>query len=125
MRYLLMIFDDETRDADATPEQMQAVMTEYDAFTAEVDRRGANKGSEALMPTTMATSVRVRDGKILASDGPFAETKEQLGGYYLIDCKDLNEAIEIAALCPGAKLGTVELRPIMELDEMSLNKSSQ
>lgn len=125
MRYLLMIFDDETRDADATPEQMQAVMAEYDAFTAEVDRRGANKGSEALMPTTMATSVRVRDGKILTSDGPFAETKEQLGGYYLIDCKDLNEAIEIAALCPGAKLGTVELRPIMELDEMSLHKSSQ
>jgi hypothetical protein len=125
MRYLLMIFDDETRDADATPEQMQAVMAEYDAFTAEVDRRGANKGSEALMPTTMATSVRVRDGKVLTSDGPFAETKEQLGGYYLIDCKDLNEAIEIAALCPGAKLGTVELRPIMELGEMSPNNLSQ
>jgi hypothetical protein len=67
----------------------------------------------------------VRDGKVLTSDGPFAETKEQLGGYYLIDCKDLNEAIEIAALCPGAKLGTVELRPIMELGEMSPNNLSQ
>ena len=118
MRYLLMIYSDEQLDTEVTPEQMQMVMVEYNAFTAEVNKRRVNRGGEALMPTAMATSVRVRDGKTITSDGPFAETKEQLGGYYLLDCKDLNEAIEVAALCPGAKVGAIELRPIMELGDM-------
>jgi len=119
MRYLLMIYTNEQADAQATPEQMQTMMAEYNAFTAEASRRGVNKGGEALMPTTMATTVRVRNSKTLTSDGPFAETKEQLGGFYLLDCKDLNEAIEMAAKCPGAKVGSIELRPIMELGDMS------
>ena len=124
MRYLLMIYSKEQMDAEITPEQMQTVMSEYNAFTAEASKRGANKGGEALMPTTMATTVQVRDGKTLTSDGPFAETKEQLGGYYLLDVEDLNDAIELAALCPGAKWGTIELRPIMELGDMS-NRAPQ
>lgn len=119
MRYLLMIYTNEAEDASATPELQQQVMNEYWAFTAELSKRGANKGGEPLMPTAMATTVRVRNGKTITSDGPFAETKEQLGGYYLIEAKNLNEAIEVAAMCPGAKWGSIELRPIMEMGELS------
>ena len=119
MRYLLMIYTNEAEDASATPEQQQQVMNEYWAFTQALTKHNANKGGEALMPTAMATTVRVRDGKTITSDGPFAETKEQLGGYYLLDVKDLNEAIEAAAMCPGAKWGSVELRPIMEMGDLS------
>lgn len=118
MRYLLMIYTNEAADASATPEQQQQVMNEYWAFTDEVGKRGVNKGGgAALLPTTMATTVRVRDGKTITSDGPFAETKEQLGGYYVLDVKDLNEAIEVAAMCPGARWGSIELRPIMEFPD--------
>ena len=114
MRYLLMIYDTEVPAEQVSAEAWQQVMAEYDAFTAEVDKRGANKGGEALHETTKATTVRTRDGKVTITDGPFAETKEQLGGYYLLDVKDLDEAIEIAKLCPGAKSGSIELRPVME-----------
>jgi hypothetical protein len=89
-------------------------MTTYNAFTTEVRAKGILLGSNALHPTTMATTVRVRDGKTLVSDGPFAETKEALGGYYMLNCKDLDEALAYAAKIPGAKDGSVEVRPIME-----------
>jgi hypothetical protein len=113
MQYLLMIYTDEKADAQATPEQLQAVMQAYNAFTDEIRQRGVYVGGEALHPTTSATTVRVRNGKTLTIDGPFAETKEQLGGYYLLDCKDLDEAIEFAAKIPGASVGSVEVRPVM------------
>lgn len=117
MRYLLLIYSNETADTTATPEQQQAVMNEYWAFTHEVNQRGVNKGGDALMPTTTATTVRIRDGKTTLTDGPFAETKEQLGGYYVLNVKDLDEAIEIAKLCPGARYGSIELRPIVEFGD--------
>ncbi len=113
MKYLLMIYTDEKADAQATPEQLQAVMEAYNAFTEEVHQRGVYVGGEALHPTTSATTVRVRNGKKLTTDGPFAETKEQLGGYYLLDCKNLDEATEFAAKIPGARSGSIEIRPIM------------
>ena len=115
MKYLMMIYTSEANDASATREQQAAVMNEYNVFTQQLIDHNSFKGGEALMPTAMATTVRVRDGKRTITDGPFAETKEQLGGYYLIEAPDLNGAIEAATMCPGARLGSVELRPIMEM----------
>jgi hypothetical protein len=86
------------------------------AFTKDIVDRGLMKGGEALQPTSTATSVRVRNGDTLTTDGPFAETKDQLGGFYLVDCKDLDEAVEVAAGIPDARRGTIEVRPIMEVD---------
>ncbi len=117
MRYLLLIYSNEVPDSSVTPEQQQAVMNEYFAFNHEVNQRGVNKAGEALMPTAMATTVRIKEGKATITDGPFAETKEQLGGYYVLDVKNLDEAIEIAKLCPGAKYGSIELRPIVEFGD--------
>ena len=115
MKYVLMIYTNETNDAGATPEQQAAVMAEYNVFTQQLTEHKAYMGGEALMPTSMATTVRVRDGKRAITDGPFAETKEQLGGFYIIEAPDLNGAIEAATMCPGAKFGSVELRPVMEM----------
>jgi hypothetical protein len=112
MQYLLMIYGNEAAMTQATPEQMQATMGAYNAFTNEVKEKQVYLGGKPLQPTSTATSVRVRDGKTLTTDGPFAETKEQLGGYYLLDCKNLDEAIEYAAKIPGALHGTIEVRPI-------------
>ena len=91
------------------------MLAEYGAFGEEMGRRGVLLGGERLRRTTDATTVQVRDGEVLVADGPFAETKEQMGGYYLVDCKDLDEAIEVASKIPGARLGTVEVRPIWEM----------
>ena len=113
MKYLLMIYTNEANDAGATPEEQMAVMTEYRAYTQQLHDHNAYKGGEALMPTSMATTVRIRDGKRAITDGPFAETKEQLGGFFIIEAPDLNGAIEAASMCPGAKYGTVELRPVV------------
>ena len=82
----------------------------------EMGKRGVLQGGERLQPTTTATTVQVRNGQVLTSDGPFAETKEQLGGYFVVDCKDRDEALEIAAKIPGARLGTIEVRPIWEMN---------
>src|SRR5258708_26798868 len=114
MRYLLMICTDESAVAALSPEEGSAMMAEYGAFAEEMGRQGVLQGGERLRPTTDATTVRVRDGEVLTSDGPFAETKEQVGGYYVVDCKDLDQAIEVAAKVPGARVGTVEVRPIWE-----------
>jgi hypothetical protein len=110
-----MIYTNEANGASATREQQMAVMAEYNLFTQQLNEHKSYLGGEALTPTSMATTVRVRDGKRSITDGPFAETKEQLGGYYLIEASDLNGAIEAASMCPGAKYGSVELRPIMEM----------
>ena len=115
MRYLLMICTEESADAAMSPEEGQARLAEYMAFGDEMGRRGVLQGGERLRPTTDATTVQVRDEKVLTADGPFAETKEQIGGFYLVDCKNLDEAIEVAAKIPGAHTGSIEVRPIWEL----------
>ena len=118
MRYAILIYDENSANPPAEPpppEVTQQVMNEYWAYTAMLNGRGANLGGEALQPVQTATTVRVRDGKTLVTDGPFAETKEALGGFYLVEAKDLDEALEFAAACPGAKEGSVEVRPIWEV----------
>ena len=113
MQYLLMIYTNEQQEAQRTPEENEAVMGEYYAFTNDVRQAGVMVAGEALHPTTTATTVRVRNGQTTSTDGPFAETKEQLGGYYLLDCENLDEAIKWAAKIPGAKHGCIEIRPVM------------
>jgi hypothetical protein len=115
MRYLLLICTDESAVAALSADEGAAMMAEYGAFGEEMGRRGVLQGGERLRPTSDATTVRVRDGEVLTSDGPFAETKEQVGGYYVVDCKDLDEAIEIAGKIPGARVGTIEVRPIWDM----------
>ena len=117
MRYLCLIYEDETTWEKMPKEQQDAGMTEYFAFTDAIKKSGQYIGGEALQPTPSATTVRVRNGKISTTDGPFAETKEQLGGYYLIDAKDLNAAIQVASKIPSARWGSVEVRPIMEFNQ--------
>ena len=117
MRYLLLIYQDEVARSQWSEEELEAEYRDYFAFGAETEKLGVSAG-DALMPTNTATTVRVRNGKMLTTDGPFAETKEQLGGYYVLDCNDLDEAIKIAAKIPGAKHGSIEIRPIMEFEQM-------
>jgi hypothetical protein len=117
MRYLLLIYGPEWDSSEMTPDEQKAVMEEWTDYTADLLKRGVMQGGEALEATSTATTVRVRDGETLTTDGPFAETNEVLGGFYLLNCKDLDEAIEIAAACPGAKAGSIELRPVSEFGE--------
>ncbi|HMC40763.1 MAG TPA: YciI family protein [Acidimicrobiales bacterium] len=114
MRYVLLICADEQAIGALSPEEDAAMLAEYGAFGEEMGRRGVLQGGERLRPTTDATTVQVREGKVLTADGPFAETKEQIGGYFVVDCKDLDEALEVASRLPGAKHGTIEVRPIWE-----------
>lgn len=116
MKYLLLIYTNEAEDLKATPEEQQDVINAYYAFDQELSGAGKKSGGEALHPTHTATSVRVREGKTITSDGPFAETKEQLGGFYFIEAEDLDEAIGWAAKIPGASIGTIEVRPVMEFN---------
>jgi hypothetical protein len=116
MRYLCLIYGNETIDIQMTPEQRDQQMAEYFAFTQEVNEAGVHLGGEELMPTTTATTVQVRDGKVQTIDGPFAETKEQLGGYYVIKAENLDEAVHWAAKIPGARTGSVEIRPLVDWD---------
>ena len=109
MQYLLLIYENEKRFSTGYQE---AELNEYRAFGKEF--ASAIKGGHALQPTNTAATVRVRDGKMLSTDGPFAETKEQLGGFYLIEARDRDEAIKIAAKIPGARFGSIEVRPIMK-----------
>ncbi len=117
MRYLCLIYDEEKKMAGMSKSDADAFMGEYNAFTEGIQKSGQYIGGEALQPVQTATTVRVRNGKVSTTDGPFAETKEQLGGYYLINARDLNEAIQVAAKIPSARLGSVEVRPIMEFDQ--------
>jgi hypothetical protein len=113
MQYLLLIYQAELpAGAQPDPDEMAAEFAAYDVFTRETRDRGQYVAGEALEPTPTATSVRVQDGRTVVTDGPFAETKEALGGFYLLECKDLDEAIEMAAKIPAAKRGTIEVRPI-------------
>jgi hypothetical protein len=115
MRYVLLICEDEKAAQAASPAEGEAMLGEYMKFGEEMTKRGVLTGGERLRPTSDATTVQVRNNEVLTSDGPFAETKEQIGGFYLVDAKDLDEAIEIAAKIPGARFGTIEVRPIWEM----------
>jgi hypothetical protein len=114
---MLLIYSRESEGENVTPEQLQMVMDEYNAYSMDLVNRKAMVSAEALEATKTATTVRVRDGKRVSTDGPFAETKEQLGGYYIVECKNLDEAIEWAAKCPGAKWGSVEVRPVIDFSQ--------
>ena len=114
MRYVLLICADESTDPAMNPNESDGILAEYNAFSEEMEARGVLQGGARLRPIADATTVRVRGGETLTSDGPFAETKEQMGGFYLVDCKDLDEAIEIAAKIPSARNGSIEVRPIWE-----------
>ena len=116
MRYLLLIYGQETEEAP--PDDVAAAShAAYATFTADIKARGLFQAGEALTPTSTATTVRVVDGETIATDGPFAETKEALGGFYVLDVKDLDEAIEWAAKIPGSQVGSIEVRPVMVFDE--------
>ena len=112
MQYLLMIYQNEAEYAKVDSASSQKMMGEYQTFTQSIIQSGNFKGGDRLQPSSTATTVRVRDGKTLTTDGPFAETREQLGGYYMVDAKDLDAAIAIAARIPGARHGSIEVRPI-------------
>ncbi len=117
MQYMLLIYDDERQWAEMSEEESGQLIQEYFRYTDELRQAGAYVAGEPLQPTTTATTVRVRNGERLVTDGPFAETKEQLGGYYLIDARDLNDAIHIAAKIPSARTGSVEVRPVVNFDQ--------
>jgi len=113
VKYLCLIYASEIDWANMPKEQMESTNKEYFNFTNDIKKSGHYIGGDALQPTSTASTVRVRQGKISTTDGPFAETKEQLGGYYLINAKDLNEAIQIAARIPSARDGSIEVRPVL------------
>lgn len=112
MKYMLLVYGNENAWTDS---ERQSCYVESAELTHDLNARGQYLGANPLQPVATATSVRVRDGKRLVTDGPFAETHEQLGGYFLVEAKDLNEAISIASRIPGARKGTVEIRPMMEI----------
>jgi hypothetical protein len=121
MRYAILIYDADTANPSPTPpdpEVWKQVMGAYNGYTQMLRDRKAYLGGEALQPVTTATTVRVKNGKTVTTDGPFAETKEALGGFYLVEAKDLDEALEFAAACPGAQFGSIEVRPIWETTGM-------
>jgi hypothetical protein len=113
MRYLLFICDDEKWLGSRPPEQLSELLADYAAFGEEMGKRGVLQGGERLRDTTDATTVRVKDGEVLTSDGPFAETKEQIGGFCVIECADMAAAVEAAARHPAAGYGTIEVRPML------------
>ena len=117
MQYLLMIYQNEVEYAKIDTGTSQKMSAEYEAFTKSIIQSGNFKAGDRLRPASTATTVRVKDGKVMTTDGPFAETREQLGGYYLIEAKDLNAAIEIAARIPSARIGSIEVRPIWVYDK--------
>ena len=116
MKYLCLIYDEEQKLAGMSQRESDAFMDEYFSFTDAIRKSGHYLGGEALQPVETATTVRVRNGRLSATDGPFAETKEQLGGFYLVEARDLNDAIQVAAKIPSARLGCVEVRPILNVE---------
>jgi hypothetical protein len=118
MKYLCLIYDDEKKTSAMSKPETDAFMSEYFAFTEEAKKKGHYVAGEALHPVSAATTVRVRNGSLVTTDGPFAETTEQLGGFYLIDARDLNEAIQVAAKIPSAKIGSIEVRPVVDFSQV-------
>jgi hypothetical protein len=118
-RYMLLIYGDEQRWAMSSPDEQAAEFKLYNEYSDWLREKGWFLAGEPLHPTAAATSVRVREGKTLTTDGPFAETKEQLGGYYVIQCENLDDATEAAARIPASRGGTIEVRPIFESEGMT------
>jgi hypothetical protein len=117
MKYLCLIYNEEKNMATMSKTDYEAVMKEYFQFTSDIKTSGHYLGGEALQPIQTATTVRVRNGKISTTDGPFAETKEQLGGFYFIEARDLNDAIQVASRIPSARMGSIEVRPIVDFSK--------
>jgi len=117
MQYMLLIYGDQNGWQSRSDEENNQLMQAYYQFTEDLQKSGSMVGGDALQPTQTATTVRVRNDETLTTDGPFAETKEQLGGYYIVDVASLDEALEWAAKIPGAKHGSVEVRPVMVFDD--------
>lgn len=115
MRYMLLIWENEALSAAQSEAEQQAVLAEYMTFTEDIRAKGVLRAGDPLMPSETATTVTVRDGKTVSTDGPFAETREQLGGYYIVECDTLKQACDCAARIPGARYGAIEVRPIMEI----------
>jgi hypothetical protein len=118
MKYVCLCYDEETKLKAMPKNEWNAVVHEVHAYNDELRQKGKLIGAQALDSVETATTVRVRNGKITTTDGPFAETKEQLGGFFMIDAQDLNEAIQIASRLVGARLGSIEVRPVRELPVM-------
>ena len=125
MRYLCLIYDNEKSWETMPKDEADAVFGEYFSFTEGIKQSGHHLGGEALQPSQTATTVRVRNGKISTTDGPFAETKEQLAGFYLIEAQDLNEAIQIASKIPPARVGSIDVRPIRPIRETVARAEAQ
>jgi hypothetical protein len=113
MQYVLLIYWNESEAQKRTSEEKSKIFGEYMQFSGDIRKSGQFKGGEPLQPVSTATTVRVRDGKVLKTDGPFAETREQLGGFYLVEAKDLDEAVSVAARIPDARNGSIEVRPVI------------
>jgi hypothetical protein len=118
MKFLAIIYNDESSYAEASPEDIAAIFEAHGEFGQAAGEAGVFQGGEGLQPVATATTVRVRDGERMLTDGPYAETKEQLGGYYLLECKDLDDALNWAARIPEAKTGAIEVRPVMDYEAM-------
>ena len=116
MKYMMLNYRDEAASANMTEEEQMQEIQDYNAFFEYARQRATIISGEAVRPTAAATTIRVRDGKTLTTDGPFAETREGLAGFYVIDCKDLDEAIEIASKIPVAREGSVEIRPVVTFE---------
>jgi hypothetical protein len=114
MKYLCLIYDEESKLAAMPKEEGEAFLGEYFAFTDGIRRSGHYVAGEALHPVDTATTIRLRNGKLSTTDGPFAETREQLGGFYLIEARDLNEAIQVAQKIPSVRTGSIEIRPVVD-----------
>ncbi len=125
MKYLCLIYENEKNWESLPPAESEAIMNEYFTFTDNIRKNGKYVAGEALQPTATATTVRVRNGKVSTTDGPFAETKEQLGGFYLIEAKDLNDAIQVASRIPSARFGSVEVRPIMDFAQEAAKREQE
>jgi hypothetical protein len=117
MRYLCLIYDEEAKLNEMPKDEGEAFMGEYFAFTDGIRQSGQYVAGEALHPVSTATTVRIRNGKLSTTDGPFAETKEQLGGFYLIEARDLNESIQVAAKIPSVLTGSIEVRPVVDFSQ--------
>jgi len=113
VQYLLLIYGEEKNWDRMTPAERESMYAEFGAFNKEITEKGKNRGGHQLMPVASATTVRMRGGKRVVTDGPFAETKEQLGGFYLVDADDLDDAIAMAAKIPSARDGCIEVRPLV------------
>ena len=125
MKYLCLIYEDEKAWAHMPKEESDAIMGEYFAFTDGIRQSGHYIAGEALQPTFTATTIRIRNGQLSTTDGPFAETKEQLGGFYMIEARDLNDAIQVASKIPAVRMGSIEIRPIVDFGDMSAPADAQ